>query len=341
VRRRAQRGRPEDEFLRALKARGRPPVHEVAEDPPAAEEAPTPPAESAPPEPEPAVPAPEAPEEAPPGPPGAAPPDSERLLQQARDEAERRMAEARAAIERERAARVAAEREVEAARRAAQLEREEFAAIPPADGQVTQGGTNSAADALERRIEAVEESERHLRDERERWEADAERLAQRRAAELAEVELRIAQARAKLLEEQAAAQAAPEPQGAPSPPPAAPEPQGAPSPPPAAPEPQGAPSPPPAAPEPPMWPLALPAPPPHRGRLSRLRLRRASATTTCATCARELAGPPSRALASGWEVNRQGRAICDECQRQGWHFRGGADLPVRNPAGHDTGAANS
>jgi hypothetical protein len=240
------------------------------------------------------------------------------------------MVEARAAIERERAARVAAEREVEAAREAAKRESDRLAATPPVGGQPTQAHTN-ASDAIEQRIEAVEERERRLREERERWEDDAERLAQRRAAELAEVELRIAQARAKLLEEQAAAQLHERPGEHP----VAPTGPAAPSPPPAFQEP------PPAEPELPMPPLALPAPPPHRGRLSRLRLRRGSATTACATCARELAGPPSVAAESGWEVNRQGRAICDQCQQQGWHFPRGADLPVRSPLGHDTGASNT
>jgi hypothetical protein len=109
VRRRGQKGgRPEDAFLRALKARGRPPARDVEEAPartpaePAEPAAPEPVAEPAPAEPvaEPAS------AHAPPAPdPGSqAAPQREGLdtaaqaLAQVREEAERRLAEARAAI---------------------------------------------------------------------------------------------------------------------------------------------------------------------------------------------------------------------------------------------------
>jgi hypothetical protein len=76
---------------------------------------------------------------------------------------------------------------------------------------------------------------------------------------------------------------------------------------------------------------------PARGPLARLRSRRRSqAQTVCATCARELAGSASEARASGWTVNRKGRAICDTCQLQGWHLPDGATVPVRSSEGNQT-----
>jgi hypothetical protein len=290
VSRRARRGElPEDEFLRALKARGRPPARDLPAGP-RARDVPPPPTEAA-------ENASHRRERDP------LDEDAERALAEVREEAERRLTEARAAIERERAARVAAEQEAQAAREAAEREHAPVAGLPP--HHATADGADAAAqatDALERRIEAVAESERRLREERERWEADAERLAQRRAAELADAEQRIAEARARLHEEQAAAGTQPDPS----------HPQPAATP---------APSPPAMAPQRPR-------------RLARLRLHRgAGADTICATCARQIAGSRSQAVASGWVVNRQGRAICANCQRDGWHFPDGATLPLRSPVG--------
>jgi hypothetical protein len=338
VRRRGQKGgRPEDAFLRALKARGRPPARDVEEPPTRAPVEPV--AESVPAEPARAEPVAEpASAQAPPAPdPGSqAAPQREGLdsaaqaLAQVREEAERRLAEARAAIERERAARVEAERQVQTAREQAELEHARLAAatqVPAPAGNVDAApngaDAGAAAGELEQRIAAVAEAERRLREERERWEAHAERLAHRRAAELAEAERRIEDARARLREEQAAAHgrevaAAVGQTVSPEPPAQVPEL--------------------PAEPEPPAQ---VPAPPPairrpaHTpGPLARLRALRGGAPhTVCATCGRELAGSRSEAAAAGWEVNRKGSAICDECQLQGWHFPDGAALPLRSPVG--------
>ena len=63
--------------------------------------------------------------------------------------------------------------------------------------------------------------------------------------------------------------------------------------------------------------------------------RRSRRRIVCATCSRQLDGSPSDAAASGWEVNRKGRALCETCVSEGWHFHDGALLPMRRSTEDD------
>jgi hypothetical protein len=307
VRRKAQRRvRPEDEFLRALKARGGAPPREVPEPPPADGDGRGP---SDPPDPLPDAPA--APETQP-GP--IAEGDladierraaaAEAALQQVREEAERRLADARVTIEHEREARLAAE---------GRLATEPTHSAPaPAEIFELQ---RQMVETLQERMAALEESERHLREERERWETDAQQNAERRAAELATAERRIAEARAQMPAESGSLPAEPVERANLAPPPV----------------------PPPPADDAPHSPsIGLIQPRPARGGLRWLGTRRqARGYIACTTCAREFAGSAGQATATGWLVVDKTRVLCDECRRGGWDFPAGSSVPLREPTALD------
>lgn len=207
---------------------------------------------------------------------------AEQAVAQAREESERRLADARAAIEREREARVALEKRVHDEQDRAQREASH---AQPADRQMSE--------ELEERRRAVAEAERDAREERQRWEEDARVQVERRAAELAEAERRIAEARAALAREPGAA------------------------------TPRGE---------------EIDLPRPKGSILERLRrgLTRRRLDTECITCGSELAAASvSELRANGWAVGSDGRALCSDCQSEGWHFPHGAALPFRQATSQD------
>ncbi len=226
---------------------------------------------------------------------------AEAALVQVRDEADRRLDDARAAIERERQQRTAVEQRLEQAqeelaRRRAELEERER----DLSEQLAQ--TERVANDELNREEELGEEEKQMRERWVRWQVDAQREAERRVAELAEAERRIAAARAALDEAQDAAHGT-----SPGEPPRV-----------------ELPTPEEAATE--TQPAAGRRPP---GRVRRLLGRRSAQPAACATCGRAFAGDGAEEAAGRWEVGLRGGAICPQCQAEGWHYPDGALVPVR------------